>query len=128
MPSGDPNPFERYDLDPSGDPAEITDQLRQRIEDAPEGERAALRAVWERLMLHPRERVVAVLGAHPRLAPLRRSTGRPFTAIRPPRLEPWERAVLPSLERAIASIAPTETVDPFTLLRDDPILTKGSRG
>lgn len=40
--------------------------LRERIEDAAPEERAALRALWERLVSHPRERVLLALGAHPR--------------------------------------------------------------
>ena len=60
------NPFERFDLDPEEGPLGITEQLRERAETAAnDEEREALRAVWEQLTRHPRERVRLALLAHP---------------------------------------------------------------
>lgn len=60
------NPFERFDLDPEEGPLGITEQLRERAEAAStDEEREALRATWEQLTRHPRERVRLALLAHP---------------------------------------------------------------
>jgi hypothetical protein len=60
------NPFERFDLDPEEGPLGITEQLRERMEAAAsDEEREALRATWEQLTRHPRERVRLALLAHP---------------------------------------------------------------
>jgi len=60
------NPFDALGLPPTATPEEITEVLRARIEDAAPEERAGLRALWERLLSHPRDRVLLALGAHPR--------------------------------------------------------------
>lgn len=75
------NPFERFDLDPEEGPLGITEQLRERAETAAnDEEREALRAVWEQLTRHPRERVRLALLAHPESrAPLPSSAGAPTT-------------------------------------------------
>ena len=53
MPPDDPNPYERYDIDPLGGPAAITERMRELAEDATdEAERKAIRAAWEELTLH----------------------------------------------------------------------------
>jgi hypothetical protein len=59
------NPFDLLALPPTATPEEITAVLRERIEDAAPEERAGLRALWERLLSHPRDRVLLALGAHP---------------------------------------------------------------
>lgn len=64
------NPFERFDLDPEEGPLGITEQLRERAETAKtDDEREALRAAWEQLTRHPRERVRLALLAHPESRP-----------------------------------------------------------
>jgi hypothetical protein len=72
--------FERYALDPLATPAEITERMRELVELAPEPEREALRAAWERLTLHPRERIAAAV--------------RCFVDLEPP-LEPPPRRASP---------------------------------
>lgn len=60
------NPFERWDIDPLGGPAAITERMREHVEDATDDEtKKAIRAAWEELTLHPARRVRAALGAHP---------------------------------------------------------------
>jgi hypothetical protein len=60
------NPYERWDIDPLGGPAAITERMRELAEDAPdEGSRKAIRAAWEELTLHPARRLRAALTAHP---------------------------------------------------------------
>lgn len=72
------NPFDRFELDPASDLAAITDALRDRAEQAAPTERAAIRAAWEALTLHPARRLELALTAVPETrAPL----GRP-----PPRV------------------------------------------
>jgi hypothetical protein len=61
------NPFDLLGLPPTATPEEITAALREKIEDAGPEQRAGLRALWERLLSHPRDRVLLALGAHPRL-------------------------------------------------------------
>jgi hypothetical protein len=69
------NPFDRYGLDPRDSIELITQRLKELAEDATdEAERDELRAAWEKLTLHPAERLRAVLFAYPETrAPL----GRP---------------------------------------------------
>jgi hypothetical protein len=60
------NPFDRYDIDPRLGPSEITARFRELIEIAKtDEERAALRAAWEDLTLHPRDRLVHALATWP---------------------------------------------------------------
>lgn len=62
----DENPYERWDIDPLGGPAAITERMRALIEDARDEEtKKAIRAAWEELTLHPARRLRAALGAHP---------------------------------------------------------------
>jgi hypothetical protein len=62
----DENPFERWDIDPLGGPAAITERMRELVEDAPdEATKKAIRAAWEELTLHPARRLRAALTAHP---------------------------------------------------------------
>ncbi|HEY8430628.1 MAG TPA: hypothetical protein VIL20_19750, partial [Sandaracinaceae bacterium] len=65
-PDDDDNPFERWDIDPLGGPAAITERMRELAEDAPdERTRKAIRAAWEELTLHPARRLRAAFRAHP---------------------------------------------------------------
>ena len=84
------NPFERFDLDPLEGPLGITEQLRERAESAATDEdREAVRAVWEQLTRHPRERVRLALLAHPESrAPLPQPS--PAKAASPPETAPAE--------------------------------------
>jgi hypothetical protein len=60
------NPFDRYDIDPRLGPTEITARFRDLISEAKtEEERADLRAAWEDLTLHPRDRLVHALATWP---------------------------------------------------------------
>ena len=59
------NPFDRFELDPSSDLAEITEALRDRSETVAPDARAALRSAWEALTLHPRHRLELALTAVP---------------------------------------------------------------
>lgn len=64
------NPFARYDLDAFTSPRELTEQLRERIEDAAtEEERDTLRAAWELLTKKPTERIYLALEAGPDARP-----------------------------------------------------------
>jgi hypothetical protein len=60
------NPFDKYDIDPRLGPTEITARFRDLISDAKtEEERAAVRAAWEDLTLHPRDRLEHALATWP---------------------------------------------------------------
>jgi hypothetical protein len=72
------NPFDRFDLSPTGDLAELTDALRERAETSPPEDRPAIRAAWEALTLHPARRLELALTAVP---DTRAAPGRP-----PPRV------------------------------------------
>ncbi|MFK7989090.1 MAG: hypothetical protein AB8I08_23935 [Sandaracinaceae bacterium] len=60
------NPFEKWGIDPRGGPEAITRRMRDLIEDATdEDTKKSIRAAWEELTLHPKNRLHAALGAHP---------------------------------------------------------------
>jgi hypothetical protein len=60
------NPFEKYELDPRSGPQAITARFRELMTDArTEEEKAQLRAAWEALTLHPRDRLRAALQTWP---------------------------------------------------------------
>lgn len=64
------NPFVRYGLEPHQTPRELTEQLRERLEDATsEAERDELRAAWELLTKKPTERAFLSLEAGPDVRP-----------------------------------------------------------
>jgi hypothetical protein len=65
MSASSSNPFERFGIDPKEGPRAITERLRELAEDANEDDRAAIRAAWEELTLHPLRRLRAAFGAHP---------------------------------------------------------------
>lgn len=91
------NPFDVLGLPPTATPEEITEALRERMEDAAPDERVHLRALWERLLLHPRDRVLLALGAHPR-------------APAPPRAVPAQRDAAAVLAIAAFVTPPDELV------------------
>lgn len=79
------NPLDRFGLSPFATVEEITSAMRERAEEAPEEERAALRDAWEELTTHPRKRLRAALfTAPPELGPL----NAPPSPVRPPALSP----------------------------------------
>jgi hypothetical protein len=117
------NPFERYDLDPREGARAITERLRELAEDAPEAERAAIRAAWEELTLHPRGRLRAAIAAHPETrapvapppaAPLR----KPAEPIAPTLADLAPR---PSVLRALRGDKP-EPLPVLPPLEDDPLI------
>jgi hypothetical protein len=122
MPPDPENPYERWDIDPLGGAAAITERMRELIEDAKDdAERAAIRAAWEELTLHPARRLRAALGAHP---------SAHGAASRPPRPSPMSRermvldlgdlAMRPSILSALGSEA--EPSLPDVSLDSDPVL------
>ena len=68
------NPFVRYDLDPHLSPRELTELLREKMEDArTEAERSELREAWEVLTKHAATRRSLAMEAGPDLrAPLQK--------------------------------------------------------
>jgi hypothetical protein len=78
------NPFHKYGISPHDGPSAITERFRELMEDAADDdERAAIRAAWEELTLHPVKRWRAALGTHPETRP---------PLARPPRRAPAEAA------------------------------------
>jgi hypothetical protein len=59
------NPFDVFGLPPTAGLEEITEALQEHMERAAPDERERLRASWERLLRHPRDRAILALGAHP---------------------------------------------------------------
>lgn len=119
----DENPFERWDIDPLGGPAAITERMREHIEDAPdEATKKAIRTAWEALTLHPAGRLRAALHAHPD------THGPPGVPPPPPRATPpapapltlSDLALRPSVLEALG--APSEPVLPDLPYDADPIL------
>jgi hypothetical protein len=100
------NPFDRYELTPTADVAELTDALRERAERADPSERADIRAAWELLTLHPARRLELALTAVPETrAPL----GGP-----PPRLPlaRWDTHAPLGLEDLIDAPSAVAALDP----------------
>lgn len=80
------NPFDELGISPLANVDEITQELRERSEDASEEERRALRAAWEKLTLHPRTRLELAIstfpesgGAKPSPPAVRRAPLEPYT-------------------------------------------------
>ncbi|UJR80050.1 hypothetical protein [Sandaracinus amylolyticus] len=117
------SPFERFDIDPRGGPVAITERLRELAEETTDAdERAAIRAAWEELTLHPLRRLTAALDSFPesRAAmgpPPRRAPARePDAPLDLPDLiaRPRARAALPPPtddERAL--LGPPAPTDPL---------------
>lgn len=61
--------FAELELDPLCGPEEITERMRELIDDAAPEERPRLRAAWEQLTLHPKRRVELALGTFVDLEP-----------------------------------------------------------
>lgn len=60
------NPFEKFDIDPRSSTAQITARFRELVQDArTEDAKAVLRAAWEELTLHPRDRLLAAMATFP---------------------------------------------------------------
>jgi hypothetical protein len=75
------NPFDALGLDPLASPDQITERLRELIEEASEPERARLRAAWEDLTRHPTRRVELALATFVDLEPLTVSAPGPRAAL-----------------------------------------------
>lgn len=130
------SPFDRYDIDPHAGPQAITERFRELVSEAPEAERDALRAAWDRLTLHPEERLRAVFLAHPETRPPlgdppRRRRASPgatdAAAADEPRASwlgllvlPSLTALLPGESRTAAAPRPTRGA----WLGDDPVLAE----
>jgi hypothetical protein len=120
------NPFERFDLDPREGSRAITERLRELAEDAGEAERAAIRAAWEELTLHPLRRLRAALGAHPRheASSLWSPDRAPFVGRRPAAREPLTLGELcprPLVASALPAPTAHAAAEPPPLA-EDPIL------
>lgn len=106
------NPFVRYDLDPHTSSRELTEQLRERIEDAAsDDERNELRAAWELLTKKPTERVFLALEAGPDLRP--RASGSPSARVRkppPPGIDVLPKALFVSLTERSRSASLTDAI------------------
>lgn len=125
------SPFDRYDIDPHAGPQAITERFRELVSEAPEAERDALRAAWDRLTLHPEERVRAVFLAHPETRPplgdppRRRRAPPGAIAADEPRASWLGLLVLPSLSALLpgeARAAAAPRPPPGAWLGDDPVL------
>ncbi len=119
------SPFDRYDIDPHAGPQAITERFRELVAEAPEADRDALRAAWDRLTLHPEERVRAAFLAHPETRPPpgdapRRRRPAPGASADEPRASWLGLLVLPSLS-ALLPRAPGGAA-PGAWLGDDPVL------
>lgn len=119
------NPYDALGLPPTASPEEITEVLRARMQDAAPEERAGLRALWERLISHPRDRVLLALGAHPAGASRRRAAdgvpAQASSASDPAAVAAISAAVLPLdellvLPLASAAVPPPPVRDPLALL------------
>lgn len=119
----DDNPYERWDIDPAGGPAAITERMRELIEEATDdAQKAEIRAAWEELTLHPARRFRAALGAHPdHRAGIGRRPMPPRPSIPPsPELTLSDVALRPSILAALGARAPELPEPP---LGNDPVLS-----
>ena len=119
------NPFERWDLDPMQGPEAITERLRELAEDAPDDEtRATIRAAWEALTMHPRDRLRAALEAHPDSHGAAGAPPPPPPAPRraDPALELSDLVLRPSLVRALGLEREARAPIPDVAPADDPWL------
>lgn len=120
------NPYERYDLDPASDPAELTRRLRALAEgaDVDAEERERIRAAWNELTLHPARRLRAAFDAFP-------ETRTPLPAEPPARVLAEREKPAPAISIADVVGLPSvlEALDPARLaaleplpFSDDPVL------
>jgi hypothetical protein len=125
------NPFHKYGISAHDGPNAITERFRELMEDAADDEeRAALRAAWEELTLHPVRRWRAALGTPPETRP---------PLVRPPRRTPAESSpasltasdltaadmsLFPQLSHAFSmrGEGAPDTLTGVLPLADDPIL------
>jgi hypothetical protein len=124
----DENPFDDYDIDPLAGPEAITERFRELSEDADEIQREALRAVWERLVTHPRDRLQAAFEAFPET---RSPWGHapppdhaPATALVDPPLGASDFSFVPSIAAALAPMPERPHALPHP--SDDPLLREHS--
>jgi len=119
------NPFERFDLDPRSGPSQITARFRELMDETrTEEEKAILRAAWEELTLHPRDRLRAALSTYPETReeiPLGVDDELPHAA--PLRVEDLDLADLlapPTVASALGNAPPPSTEG--ETLANDPVL------
>lgn len=94
--------FERYDIDPRGGPRAITERLRELAQDAVDADaRREIRAAWEALTRHPRDRLEAALDSHPET---REALGPPPPPPRPEPERPLDLADLVATPRIAAAL------------------------
>lgn len=125
------NPFERFDIDPRSGPSQITARFRELMEHArTEEEKAVLRAAWEELTLHPRDRLRAALSTFPETReeiPLGVDDELPRPVpLAAEDLDLTDLLAPPTVLSALAS-APATPREPETLA-DDPALASVLRG
>lgn len=119
------NLFDRWDLDPSSGPQAITEQLRERLEEADAPTSIELRRAWEELTMHPKRRIAEALGTFPETRP---PVGRPPRALAgAARLDLGEEARLvhapvAAALRGPAGVAPLRVASALPPLEHDPIL------
>lgn len=119
------NPYERYGLNPLASVAELTEALREKIEDADEEERKALRAAWDELARHPERRLLAALTTF-----IDPDPPRPVPPPRAPALE--VRSAAPSLTPLSGALdlafeQPPPDPSPSASILDDPLFKDETR-
>lgn len=114
------NPFDVFGLPPTAGLEEITERLRDHLERAAPDERERLRAAWERLLRHPRERALLALGAHPQgaLVPPVLPRAAPDTAA-VAAIAAYEMPADELLPLPLASTTPPPPPDPLATERGD---------
>lgn len=110
----DDNPFERWDLDPSADERELTNQMRRRSRELPPDEREQLQKAWRQLTSDPVARARWVALTPPSVGQqtdrwelarkLTDGTDQPELPPLRPTLE--DALVLPKIDDAKASVRP----------------------
>ncbi len=120
------SPYDRYDLDPSAGPEAITERFRELMAEAPDSQRDALRAAWERLTLHPEARVRAAFFTHPETRPPLGEAPRRRRApieVGEPRVTLAGLLVLPALT-ALLPEGSAPAPDRIDALENDPVLAE----
>jgi hypothetical protein len=120
------NPFERFGIDPRLGPSGITERLRELIEEAhSDKERSELRAVWEKLTMHPENRLLAALQSTPETRPPLASRPAVAVPVAPLTLTLADLAMLPRVSDALSDSrkAPGE-VAVSNALANDPLLRR----
>lgn len=125
------NPFERFDIDPRSGPSQITARFRALMDDArTEEAKAVLRAAWEELTLHPRDRLRAALSTFPETReeiPLGVDDEPPRAVpLSPAELELTDLLAPPTVLSALGATPPA--AQEAETLMNDPLLASVVRG